>query len=150
MSSAPHGRSVYGPTSIGRSSITGIIDSVGDAEQVHEHAGGGSPYRFVGEFEKVDGPLERRHPPAFLAIHPIGHQLGERHEKNAFDFEGVRAKLAGSLGQYAHERMDERAAPDGGDVVEGADDLDMARIERDLLVRLAQGRFEGGLTRIEP
>src|SRR5882672_10283357 len=106
MSSAPQGRNVYAPTSNGRSSITGIIDSVGDTEKVHEHAGGGSPYRLVGEFEKVDGPLERRHPPALLAKHPISHQLGEGHEKNPFDLEGVRPKLAGALGQDAHERMD--------------------------------------------
>src|ERR1700682_2501062 len=149
MSSAPHGRSVYAPTSNGRSSITGIIDSVGDAEKVDEHAGGGAPHRLVGEFEKVDGTLERRHPPALFVKHPVGHQLLEADKEDPFDLEGARAEFGGPLGQDTNEPMDERAASDGGDVVERADDLDVARIEGDLLGRLAESRIENRLTRVE-
>src|SRR6478735_4325393 len=56
-----------------------------DGQQVPEHGTGGPPDRVPADLEEVDRPVLGRDAPALLPEHPVGEQLGERHEQHQLD-----------------------------------------------------------------
>ena len=113
------------------------VDAQGHPQQLVQDPGGRSPNGFVIELEEEDRARIAVEMPHLLTKSVGTSQLGERHPHDAIDFGGRRHQRRMRL-ERADHRHDEAAAGHRRDRIEAAAELHDGRIQRHLLVRLAQ------------
>ena len=120
----------------------GITGSVVDEprEEIGQDTCGRAPHRLVGQLEEVHrhvAPEARPSAPRGRAWRRAAPRAAPRAPARPRPGSGTSV---GPAGEEADERRDREARRGGRDAVEPGDDLDRARLEPDLLVRLAQRR----------